>query len=74
MDDTWANRELPVLEAVAGRIDGLFKGGGYPEAWEIAAITGMDILDVVTALDSLDGPYIKLRKDVTTPSKWHIAA
>lgn len=73
MEDTWASRDLPVLEAVADRIDRLFRpGGGYPEAWQIADSTGMEILDVVTALNALNGTYIKLRTEVTTPSKWHI--
>ena len=71
MEDTWASRDLPVLEAVASQVDGLFRTGGYPEARDIAASTGMEILDVVTALDALDGLYIKLRK-VLQPSMWHI--
>lgn len=71
MDDTWASRDLPVLEAVATRIDGLLTGG-YPEAWEIADSTGMEILDVVAALIALDGTYIELRRGLTS-AKWHIA-
>jgi len=70
MEDTWASRDLPVLEAVAARIDELFTGG-YPEAWEIAESTGMEVLDVVAALNALDGTYIELRKGLTPP-KWHI--
>lgn len=70
MEDTWASRDLPVLEAVAARIDG-FISTGYPEAWEIAESAGMEILDVVTALDALDGTYIKLRRGLAPP-KWHI--
>jgi len=31
----------------------------------------MEILDVVTALDALDGTYIKLRRGMAPP-KWHI--
>jgi hypothetical protein len=70
MEDTWASRDLPVLEAAAARIDALFTNG-YPEAWEIAASTGMEVLDVVAALNALDGAYIELRRGLTPP-KWHI--
>jgi hypothetical protein len=71
MDDTWASRDLPVLEAAVSQIDELFKTHTYADATDIAAITGMDILDVITALNALDGTYIKLGKGME-PSRWHI--
>jgi DNA-directed RNA polymerase specialized sigma subunit len=71
MDDTWASRDLPVLEAAVSQIDQLFKTHQYPDATDIAAITGMDILDVITALNALDGTFIKLSRSLE-PSRWHI--
>jgi hypothetical protein len=40
MEDTWPNRDLPVLDAVVSRIDGLLRTNGYPEAVDIAIAPG----------------------------------
>jgi hypothetical protein len=55
MEDTWASRDLPVLDAVAGEIDQLFRTGTYPEARDIADSTGLEVQDVTAALNALDG-------------------
>jgi hypothetical protein len=44
--------DLPVLDAVVSRIDGLLRTNGYPEAVDIADCIGMQILDVVAALNA----------------------
>jgi hypothetical protein len=73
MEDTWASRELPVLEAVVSKIDKLFSTGEYPEAIDIADCAAMQILDVVAALNALDGDYIALHRSME-PSRWHITS
>jgi hypothetical protein len=73
MDDTWASRELPVLDAVVSQVDELLPKGKFPEAIDIAAATGMEIPDVITALNALDGEHIALHRGLE-PSRWHITS
>lgn len=73
MKDTWANRDLPVLDAVVGQLDDLSRTGAYPEAADIAASTEMEITDVLAALIALDGDYIALHRSLK-PSGWHITS
>jgi hypothetical protein len=71
MDDIWASRDLPVLDAVVSQVDELLVKGNMPDAADIAAATGMEITEVVTALTALDGHFIDLRKTFE-PSGWFV--
>lgn len=71
MEDTWASRDLPVLNAVVGQLDELPGNGGYPDAADIASSTGLDVLDVAAALNALDGDYVTLVRPLTA-SDWHV--
>jgi hypothetical protein len=50
MDDTWAWRDLPVLDAVVRQMDEINKTGGFPDGADIAASAGLGVLDVAAAL------------------------
>jgi hypothetical protein len=73
MEDTWASRELPVLEAVVSQVDEVAATGGYPEAEDVADRTGMPLADVLTALNALDGDFIALHRSVD-PSGWYVTS
>jgi hypothetical protein len=73
MEDTWASRELPVLEAVVSQVDEVAATGGYPEAADVADRTGMPLADVLTALNALDGEFIALHRSLD-PSGWYITS
>jgi len=49
MEDTWASRDLPVLDTVVRQLDDLPRTGAYPDAADIAASTGLEIIAVVAA-------------------------
>ena len=73
MDETWASRDLPVLDAVVSQLDDLLPKGDVPEAIDIATATGMEIAEVITALNALDGHYIELHKALE-PSGWFVTS
>lgn len=72
MEDTWAVRELPVLDAAVSQLDKLSKTGSFPDVGDIAAITGLDDLDVAAALDALEGSYIEFQRTAGDPSAWFV--
>jgi hypothetical protein len=61
MEDTWASRDLPVLEVIVRHLDENPVGAGITLG-EISNVTGMDIMDVARAAESLDGDYIDLTR------------
>jgi hypothetical protein len=57
VENTWFNREMPVLDAVVTQLDQ--PGSTMAQVRDIAAKTGMDPQDVVGALGTLDGSYVE---------------
>jgi hypothetical protein len=54
MEDTWASRDLPVLDAAVR----LLEEEATVRASQITAETGFDLETVARALDALAGPFI----------------
>ena len=74
MDDTWASRELPVLDAAVRLLD---EGNYAVTVRDLAAETGLDPTGVDRALDALEGPYVvKYQKMMTggDPNPWFITS
>lgn len=76
MEDTWANRDLPVLDAIVRQLDELSRlgGGRVLQAADVATSTGLDVGDVAAALTALDGEYVTLVKGAGGASQWNIMA
>jgi len=70
MEDTWASRDLPVLDAAVRLLEDKFD----VRVRDIAAETGFDVNTVAQALDALEGPYVvEVRKSLgPDPSSWYI--
>jgi|SRR5215469_5241259 len=72
MDDTWATRDLPVLDAVVRLLE------GKPEVSmaDIAAKTGLELDAVGRALMALEGPYVSniSKSWGFPPSGWRVSA
>jgi len=73
MEDTWASRDLPVLDAVVSQFDELSRTGACPDAADIAASTGLEIIAVIAALNALDGEYVTVRRPLE-PSSWDVTS
>lgn len=58
MKDTWASRDLPVLDATVTLID---EGELLPEVTDIAQRSGLDIRSAFLALLALKGEYVDLQ-------------
>ncbi len=72
MKDTWASRDLPVLDAVVTLLDG-------PDHFavsvsEIARHTDMDPVDVAGALDALEDEYVDVDRLMSggDPGPWEV--
>jgi hypothetical protein len=76
MEDTWANRDLPVLDAIVRQLDELSRlgGGRVLQAADVAARTGLDVGDVAAALSALKGEYVTLVTGAGGASQWMITA
>src|ERR1035438_1373812 len=74
MEDTWAWRDLPVLDAVVRQLDEVNKTGGFPDVADLAASTGLGTLDVAAALDALKGDYLNLQRTAGDPSSWFVTS
>ena len=61
MKDTWFSRDLPVLEAVVQAFDDNM-GMALPRVQDIAETAGLSAEDVATALNTLDGQYLKFAR------------
>ena len=75
MNDTWFNRDLPVLDAIVQFLDE--KGGlEIPDVNDIAERSGIEKAEVARAVLALEGVFIDLRKVMSggDPGPWHIMA
>lgn len=70
MEDTWAPRDLPVLDATVRLLDTSF----FPRVRDIAAAAGMDIETTARALVALDGTYLDLSTGIGSAASWHVNA
>jgi hypothetical protein len=71
MDDTWASRDLPVLESVVAQLDELLLLNGHPDAVDVAGWSGWPVEEVIPALNALDGEYINLHRTLE-PEGWYV--
>lgn len=62
MKDTWASRDLPVLDAAVELADQMFADGRYPDGGDIASRTGLDIRSVGLALNALADEFIEVQR------------
>jgi hypothetical protein len=70
VEDTWASRELPVLDATVQ----LMETNPLPAVRDIAAAAGMDIETTGRALQALDGTYVDLSISMGGPESWNVQA
>jgi len=73
MDSTWASRDLPVLASIVQwRDDNPLDIG--PSLGDVAEITGLDVMDVLRAVEALVGPYIGIERMMSggDPSPWFV--
>lgn len=70
MHDTWASRDLPVLDATVGLLEESY----MVTVSDIAARTGVDEEAVARALEALDPLYVDFRKTTTggDPRFWYV--
>lgn len=70
MDDTWATRELPVLDATVSLLNESY----MVTVSDIAARTGLDADAVARSLEALDPDYLDFRKTTTggDPTFWYV--
>jgi hypothetical protein len=72
MDDTWTDRDFPVLEAIVRLLD---QGSWAVEVRAVAAETGLDPVDVDRAITALTGPYVVEYDQFATggdPNPWAV--
>jgi hypothetical protein len=70
VEDTWAARELPVLNAAVALLEHSY----MVTVSDIAGRTGLDQADVARSLDALDPVYVDFRKTETggDPTFWYV--
>ena len=70
MDDTWAARDLPVLDATVALLEESY----MVTVTDIAARTGLDEHAVARALEALDPVFVDFRKTTTggDPTFWYV--
>ena len=70
MHDTWAVRDLPVLDATVGLLEQSY----MVTVTDIAARTGLDPTQVAKSLEALDPEYVDFRKTTTggDPRFWYV--
>jgi hypothetical protein len=71
LEDTWQARDLPVLNAVVSQFDEVPRTSAWPDAGDIAALTGLALTDVAASLNAFDGEYLTLVR-AGTLSGWHV--
>lgn len=72
MENTWASRELPVLDAIVKSLDDA-GGIGLVSLSTIAESTGLDVRDVGKAAVALHGDMlIELDTGMGGPESWHV--
>ena len=70
MHDTWAARDLPVLDATVALLEQSY----MVTVTDIASRTGLDAASVAKALETLDPVYVDFRKTTTggDPRFWYV--
>ncbi|HEY1621593.1 MAG TPA: hypothetical protein VGG25_28470 [Streptosporangiaceae bacterium] len=70
MDDTWAARELPVLDATVSLLEESY----MVTVSDIATRTGLEPAAVARSLEALDPAYVDFRKTTTggDPTFWYV--
>jgi hypothetical protein len=70
VEDTWAARDVPVLNAVVALLEQSY----MVTVSDIAGRTGIDQADVARSLDALDPIYVDFRKTETggDPTFWYV--
>ncbi len=70
MRDTWAARDLPVLDATVALLEDSY----MVTVADLAALTGLDEPAVARALEALDPDYVDFRKTTTggDPKFWYV--
>jgi hypothetical protein len=68
--DTWAGRDLPVLDATVSLLEDSY----MVTVSDIADRTGLGLTDVARALEALDPTYVDFRKTTTggDPRFWYV--
>jgi hypothetical protein len=61
VEDTWGNRDVPVLNAVVALLEHSY----MVTVSDIAQRTGLDLADVTRSLDAMDPVYLDFRKTET---------
>ncbi len=72
VEDTWTDRDLPVLDAVVRLLD---QGNFLVTVRDIAGETGLEPETVDRALEALEGPYVVEYEQFATggdPSSWRV--
>lgn len=71
MENTWANRDLPVLDAIVKYLDEA-AGAAFPELRDIADLTNLPIADVGKAALALESDHlIELGKNAGGHGTWY---
>lgn len=70
MEDTWAGRDLPVLDATVSMLEDSY----MVTVSDIAGRTGLQLPEVARALEALDPTYVDFRKTETggDPRFWYV--
>jgi predicted ArsR family transcriptional regulator len=70
VEDTWAARDMPVLNAVVALLEQSY----MVTVSDIAGRTGIDQADVARSLDAMDPTYVDFRKTETggDPTFWYV--
>ena len=61
MEDTWGNRDVPVLKAAVALLEKSY----MVTVSDIAEQTGLELADVARSLDAMDPTYVDFRKTTT---------
>lgn len=74
MENTWASRDLPVLDAMVKYLDDSV-GALYPELRDIAGLTSLELNEVGKAALALESDHlIQLEKGMGGAASWHVTA
>jgi hypothetical protein len=72
MENTWANRDLPVLDALTKYLDEA-AGASFPELRDIAELTGLEVVEVGKAALALESDsLIELGKSSGGQGTWYV--
>lgn len=72
MENTWVERDLPVLNALVQQLDDA-AGASFPELRDLTDQTGLDISEITKAALALDSAgYIELSRSVGPTGSWYV--